>query len=70
MIPLLISTAVYSLGVIDVLLGLVREFELKLDWTTYLIYLFIPAAISFWSGVLYTIRRVYSLSPDFLKGEH
>jgi hypothetical protein len=57
MIPLLISTAVYSLVVLGVLLGLSREFGLTLDWMTYLLYLVIPAISSFCAGVGYIRYR-------------
>jgi hypothetical protein len=56
-IPLIISTAVYSLGVLGALLNLSREFKFPLDWMIYLLYLAIPAISSFLIGVSYTRYR-------------
>jgi hypothetical protein len=49
----------YSISqqVLTVLLDVVMDFGLKLDLTHYLVYLLIPAVISFWSGVGYIYYR-------------
>jgi hypothetical protein len=57
MIPLLISTTVYSLMVLSVLLGLSKEFKFPLDWMNYILYLVIPAVVSFLLGVGYIQYR-------------
>ena len=53
LISILISTIVYSLVALGVLLGLSREFSLHLDSMAYILYLVIPAVTSFLSGVAY-----------------
>ena len=49
----------YSISqqVLTVLLDVVMDFNLKLDLSQYLVYLLIPAVISFWSGVGYIYYR-------------
>jgi hypothetical protein len=49
----------YSISqqVLTILLDVVIEFDLKLDFSHYLVYLLMPAVISFWSGVGYIYYR-------------
>ena len=53
LISILISTVVYSLVALGVLLGLSRDFSLHLDSMAFVLYLVIPAVTSFLSGVAY-----------------
>ena len=57
----------YSISqqVLTILLDVVIEFDLKLDFSHYLVYLLIPAVISFWVR-----SRLYLLPPFLLKNRH
>ena len=50
-LPIITSTAGTAVAVLSVLLGLAREFNLKLDLMAYVLYLGIPSATSFLSGL-------------------
>lgn len=49
-LPIITSTAGSALAFLGILLGITREFNLKLDLMAYVLYLGIPSAASFLSG--------------------
>jgi hypothetical protein len=50
-LPIITSTAGSALTLLSILLGLGREFNLKLDLMAYVLYLVIPSIGSFLSGL-------------------